>query len=786
MNNFICKKKIGIFMFCLCLVIGCIGKADYTYAKEASKETETEVKMEVVIGYDGNQVRYARKNRAVVTVTNTSSKPIDGIVKLYLPDGSENGATVVEEAVCVEAKEKVEVDLSFQSGDIFHIVTICFENSDGKKIAQKETVVKKMRSSGLVYGILSENPDSLVYFSKETDGREVVFDKADFPDREDWLDIVDVLLVGDSNLSELNKKQKAALNDWVEDGGTIVIGNNGIDSVKNLEILGMQAQKKNKELVVAGVSGIYFKNADMTIYPVEYGRGSYVVCSKSIEFANIELVKKSACVAAVQKYYGETAELCSYLDYSDYGVYGDSVSVVDENQTPFIWYVVVVLIVYVVLITIVFRIVLKKKDKLEYMWGLIPLCSIVFMGIVYMIGNHSRISQVHMSYHTVVEYDKKNDTGKALTAVSFVNPSNDDYKVAIPSEMEVWNADSYEDTVEYLELEKMQRETKIDKKNGMVTFEGNTSFKKNNLYGVYEVEKTGDYDTHITCNDYEYRGTVTNRMGTTMKGACFIAGKRIYYIGNIEDGETIKITKHTKNAMLYNVSDLYENIQAKKWLSFGEKTKKYNLGAEYLLDVYNYFSSYSCMERLSEPKIIYIADNEPDTNRQWGVEDMVGYTIHVLDVDVDYTQGEDTFVCDVFSSKYAEETYTYVDNDTSMDYVVTCQFGENETLTSLKYLKAPNDFGKDKKVLEEEVACYPFGGKIELYNYGTAAYEAVLVKQGEILTEKKLAPYIDDENKIKIRLVVDDENMQDKKDITEDEYICEYMPILSATVKEGD
>ena len=52
------------------------------------------------------------------------------------------------------------------------------------------------------------------------------------------------------------------------------------------------------------------------------------------------------------------------------------------------------------------------------------------------------------------------------------------------------------------------------------------------------------------------------------------------------------------------------------------------------------------------------------------------------------------------------------------------------------------------------------------------------------MEEKKLAPYIGDENKIKIRLVVDTENAQDKYGL-KDEYICEYRPIISATVKEG-
>lgn len=777
MNNFICKSRIGIWMFCLCLVIGCIWKTDDTYAKEDTENLEAEVKLEVAIGYDGNQVRYARKNRAIATISNVSSETIDGVVTLSLPAGSEEGVTLVRQQVHVEPKEEVEADLSFVSSDIFHTVTVCLEDMDGKTITQKVTVVKKLHSSELVYGILNKSPDSLSYFSKEDYGKDVVFGEKDFPNRKDWLDILDVLLVGDFSLQTLNQEQQVALRDWVKDGGTVVIGNTGKQSLQNLEILGIKAEERKKELFVTGVTGAYYKNADLTIYPVEDGRGSYVVCSKSLEFSNTELEKKSACVAAAKKYYGETAELCLYVDYADEGCYGVSSVVVDKNRFPLIRVVAILLMVYVLLITVVLRLVLKRKDKMEYMWGIIPLFALVFTGIVYIIGTHSRVSSVQMSYHTVVEYEEDSDTGKAMTCVSLVNPSNQTYEVNIPDGMEVWNADVYEGTSEFLAKD-IRKEMEIDKGNRTVTFRGNTSFEKNNLYGTYEVEKTGHYDSSITCKNYEYKGSFTNHMGITMKNACFLAGKRVYYVGNIEDGETVKISEKNKNALLYSVSDLCESIQARKWLSFGQKQGKYGLDYGYLAAIYNYLSSYSYIQRMMEPKMIYVTEKESDINGQWGVGDMVGYTVNVLNIDVDYTQGEDTFLCDLLSSKYVDEIYNYVDNDTSIDTIITCQLGENETFSSLKYLESPNDFGKDKQILVKKAECYPFDGKIELYNYDTAVFEMVFVQPGQELSRKELASYIGDDNQIKIRLVVDDENPEDK-------YICEYVPVISATIKEA-
>lgn len=778
MNNFICKNKIGIWIVCLCLVIGCIWKTDYTYAKEDTGSSHAEVKLEVVIGYDGNQVRYARKNRAVVTVINDSSEPIDGVATLSLPAGSEDGITVVKQQVHIEPREEVEVDLSFVSSDIFHTVTVCLEDMDGKTIAQKATVVKKLRSSELVYGILSKNPDSLTYFSKENYGKDVVFEKKDFPDRKDWLDILDVLLVGECNLQTLNQEQRVALTDWVKDGGTVVIGNTGEESVENLNILDIKAEETKNGLLVTGVDGTYYNKADLTIYPVEYGRGCYVVCSKSLEFANTELVKKSACVAAAKEYYGETAEFCLYPDYTDEGFYGESSAVVDKDHFPLLRMVAMFLMVYILLITVVLRLVLKRKDKLEYMWGLIPLFAITFMGILYAIGAHSRVSSVQMSYYTVVEYEEDSDTGKAKSCVSLVNPNNQTYEVNIPDGMEVWNADACEEMFDLLEKD-IRKEVKIDKGNGIVTFSGNTSFEKNNLYGTYEVKKTGEYDSSITCNNYEFQGSFTNQMGVTMKNACFLAGKRIYYVGDIKDGETVALNGEQKHALLYNVTDLYESsIQARKWLSFGQKQEKYGLGYGYLDAIYNYLNSYSSIQRVTEPKMIYVTEKESEINKQWGVEDMVGYTVNVLNIDVDYRQGEDTFVCDLLSSKYVDQLYNFVDNDNSIDTIITCQFGENETLSGLKYLEAPNDFGKDEQILVKETQCHSFDGKIELYNYDTAAFETVFVQTGQELTRKELASYIGDDNKIRIRLIVDVENPEGK-------YIYEYVPIISATIKEA-
>lgn len=777
MENFIYRKRIGIWMVCLCLVIGCmIGRTDDTYAKEDTERSQTEIKLDVEIGYDGNQVRYCRYNRVIATVNNTSLEPIDGVMKLYLPSGTEDGVTVIEREVHAEAKEKVEVDLSFRSSDIFRHVTVALEDKNGKTITQKETLVKKISSNILVYGILGKDSDTLTYFSKENYEQHVMFEEKDFPDRKEWLEIVDILVIGDCKLWNLSKEQQTALTDWVKEGGTVVIGNNGKQSIRNLNVLGIKAEESKKELMVTGASGTYYKNADMTMYPVEDGRGAYVVCSKSLEYSNTDLVKKNACVAAAKKYYGETAERFLYPDYSDEGYWGNSSDPVEKDRFPLIWRVVILLVIYVLLITIVLHMVLKRKDRLEYMWGIIPLVSFAFMGIVYIIGIHSRVTDVQMSYHTVVEYEEDSDVGKATSCVTIVNPSNHTYEVNIPDGMEVWNADAYQEMYDSMGKD-IRKEVKIGKEK--VVFEGDASFKRNGLNGKYEVEKTGDYDSSITCENYEYKGTFTNHMGITMKNACFVAGKRVYQVGDIKDGETVKIGEDTKNAMLYTAQDLYENIQSRKWLSFGQKGRKYGPNYGYMSALCNYLNTYSCAQRIMEPKMVYVTEEESDVKRQWGVKDIVGYTVNVLKVDVDYTQGEDTFVCDLLFSKYAEELHSYVDNDRSSDTSITCQFLENEQLTSLKYLEKPNDFGKDKTVLKKGMHYCQFDGTIELYNYRTAVFETVFVQPGQELTKKELEPYIGEDNQIKIRMVIDSENA------AEEEYIWEYAPILSATVKEA-
>ena len=66
-----------------------------------------------------------------------------------------------------------------------------------------------------------------------------------------------------------------------------------------------------------------------------------------------------------------------------------------------------------------------------------------------------------------------------------------------------------------------------------------------------------------------------------------------------------------------------------------------------------------------------------------------------------------------------------------------------------------------------------------MYNYRTAVFETVFVQPGQELTKKELEPYIGEDNQIKIRMVIDSENA------AEEEYIWEYAPILSATVKEA-
>lgn len=791
----------------LILLIGCMVGHATLYAKDnesnvdqtksQQSESESSISLSVLVGYDGNRIRLGRTNRLIATVTNKGDEAFDGTVSLYLPADDTDGtiACVQQKEIVLAPDEISDVDLSFLTTAMYEKVWVVVRDRDGAKMAEQYTRLKShMIDSLYTVGVLDEKDLELSYIMEELEANQVNFSVKDFPEKEKWLECIDILVIGDVKLEQLSKQQMETIRTWVQNGGTVVLGYNGSSEQckKNLSLLGLKGKEEQQELFLEKAKGDYYPKADVTLTCVSDQKGSYEVFSKTLSLKKATRSRKAAYVAAMKEHFGVNATSMLYADYEELGYYDSFINEDSGLTLPDFEKIVIVLILYICLITIVLRVLLKRKDKLEYSWIAIPGCAIVFIIFFYVWGMDSRIRDLWMSYGTVVEYEDGATTGEARTNLQVNNASNESYTVNIPKGVTVLNnTNLIAESLYWPEQEKdISDKVILDQTNSTLTFNSNAVFDQNAIYGIYRLEREGVCNTDISYKNHHYEGSIENQTGVGMKDAFFIADRVVYYLGDIDYGETVQLDESTPHDIIMDSSDVFENPSLLKWLSFGKDTGangRINIGNR---TVRNYFYMGSMQEKLTEPKLLYTTDQEDPVSNEWNVSRKNGLVLSCQKVTVkqpDLDKGCKR-VGDLLSSMYSDDGYLFLDIEDGKalpgeNVTATCSFGELDELEELYY----EDMGR---MMQGELylggdSYGLFDGEIQMYNFDTGAYETVLKEPGDTISGEELKPYINKENSIKFCFVFKDRPIEIQEE-EQYEIWSECMPTISAKIRKSE
>ena len=122
----------------------------------------------------------------------------------------------------------------------------------------------------------------------------------------------------------------------------------------------------------------------------------------------------------------DTSDYSSYCYYQNYGL-----DITDKGNLPSLRKYAVVLFIYVVMVSWILYFVLRKKDKLEWTWGLVPALALIFALIIYGMGVATRITAPFITYARIIEWTGEGEqTGKGATRMAITSP----YFLPLPEE----------------------------------------------------------------------------------------------------------------------------------------------------------------------------------------------------------------------------------------------------------------------------------------------------------------------------------------------------------------
>lgn len=219
----------------------------------------------------------------------------------------------------------------------------------------------------------------------------------------------------------------------------------------------------------------------------------------------------------------------------------------EVDVLPNITLYAILLIVYVVLIGPVGYTILRRKDKRQLLWVIIPVSAVFCSVLIYLIGTGTRIQKPFINYLSQLEIGAEGTHDTLNTAFSVTSPNNRDYQIVVEGSK---NIDPYYNSNQvYYDSSAEQDKTysyaiEYNSDETVLHMENQASFQSSNLKNSQTVKQKGRMAfTNIQIGESKVSGVVTNNTGYDLEDCMIVNHGDIIVLGSLKAGESISLDR---------------------------------------------------------------------------------------------------------------------------------------------------------------------------------------------------------------------------------------------------
>lgn len=608
MNNKEARKKqhrgirlfCGILSACLLGVLAPWGGGS-VQAKQLVQKSENyryltyeagEIEVKIHIGLSGNTIRTERY-APVHLILKNKGKDFEGSFRFYLnsQDMEKTDRNIVEKKVQIAGGETKEYSLLIACESDVQ-TALCDKKGepiDEDHLDKQLVTVGKEEGGTPFLGCLSEDKSSLDYLADP--------DLIQVMDLQDWMfqgdarmfDMFDILVINQFDTTQFSEKQIAAINEWVSQGGTLVLGT-GSQPEKTLKafsgtlLQGTIGESKRvstqfgteldiSELQIENMESILNQGQDMLMGAMNYGRGRVMVAAFDLAVAGDKLRENLQSLMYVNMGTDRKEELMrqaallqddmmnSINMWDEYSL-SNGLEATEVNGLPNVALYAVILLVYAVLIGPLLYSVLRKRGKREWLWGLIPASAIVFSVMIYLIGTGTRVRHPYINYLSCIDLSSQ-EKSWYQTYMMITSPNNDPFEIETSEKQIIpyrinWNfyRDDGISNLDYqCRLEYAEDKTSLH-------FDNMGSFDHLSFRQRQETPQKGRVQfTDLNLNYGEFRGIVTNQSEYDLEQCVLICNNGFLSLGDLKRGESVALDQLEDSAWVQDLGS-YESIAA--------------------------------------------------------------------------------------------------------------------------------------------------------------------------------------------------------------------------------
>jgi len=438
---------------------------------------------------------------------------------------------------------------------------------------------------------------------KKREAVVVPLDRDTFPEKTEVMDNFDFLVVSKYDTGLLSETQVETLEKWVNTGGTLIMGTglnwqkvyNGLpDSLKTFKIndtADIDSTSELKKFTGRDVPQMVLKLAagekGFEYYPPDLSALVPGVPSRYMDNDIIAGSEKNPLVIKYRKEMGNIFVLtfepasepfvswrdkATFFDYMlrhmdmnmqrfyEYGsgyyqkrVYGSSLSFqylaneIPSDKKPPLLLMFISLAVYIILAGPVLYLVLKKLDRRDWAWFLIPVLSVVFLAGMYLFGYKSRYHSAIANTVSLIQASPGSNEAQVTSAIGVFNDRRGTLKMEYSNNGEIQTP--FAQNTDYYYYYPTASGDTGGKVIGKYTTGDRIFFEQYDvmlwtptmLYANKTVPFAADFIKNLYIKDGKLKGEITNTTQFDLLDAVIVIGSNIIPVGDIYAGETLPL-----------------------------------------------------------------------------------------------------------------------------------------------------------------------------------------------------------------------------------------------------
>ncbi|XRD25762.1 hypothetical protein AABM34_04190 [Lysinibacillus fusiformis] len=405
-----------------------------------------------------------------------------------------------------------------------------------------------------------------------------------FPEDEQGLAMANVIVVDEVAIADLAQKQQEALLKWVQDGGTLLLGaSDQIDATAGVfkDYLPMSLSQEMTSIsaeTLTKLSGGGIFTQPISIHTATNHKESLpvltennVVLASKKKIGSGEIIQTAFSLgdqplASMDGYAALLAKIIDIQSISQQGMMSQGQSPLDQISYELrninelfpsfevsVSYMLIVIILYIIIIGPVLYFVLKKIDKREHAWWIIPVFSIVLSIGLFIVGAKDRVVQPQVQQSAFYKVNEDSSLNGYYVESILTNRSGDFIVNTDKNTTAVAmrNYNNFTGTVGDLHESSYVKE---NANGSTLTLRDLNYWSVQSFGGKTSAQNIGKMDVDITLKNEKLTGTIKNNFPFELKDVTLISGVKEVKLGDIKANGTLQVDKEMKTTVLQKPS----------------------------------------------------------------------------------------------------------------------------------------------------------------------------------------------------------------------------------------